>query len=33
MNLWLQDVRYAFRVLRKNVVLTLVILTSLGIGI
>jgi predicted permease len=33
MNLWLQDLRYAFRVLRKNVVLTLVILASLGIGI
>ena len=33
MSLWLQDVRYAFRVLRKNVVLTLVILASLGIGI
>src|SRR5215469_2619244 len=33
MNLWLQDLRYAFRVFRKNVVLTLVILASLGIGI
>jgi predicted permease len=33
MNLWLQDLRYAFRMLRKNVVLTLVILASLGIGI
>jgi predicted permease len=33
MNLLLQDVRYAFRVLRKNMVLTLVILASLGIGI
>lgn len=33
MNLWLQDLRYAVRVLRKNVVLTLVILASLGIGI
>jgi predicted permease len=33
MNLWLQDFRYAFRTLRKNVVLTLVILISLGIGI
>src|SRR5579872_6735971 len=33
MNLWLQDLRYAFRVLRKNMVLTLVILASLGIGI
>ena len=33
MRLWLQDVRYAFRMLRKNVVLTLVILASLAIGI
>jgi len=33
MSLWLQDLRYAFRVLRKNEVLTLVILASLGIGI
>jgi len=33
MNLWLQDLRYAFRMLRKNLVLTLVILASLGIGI
>ena len=33
MNLWVQDIRYAFRMLRKNVVLTLVILASLGIGI
>jgi predicted permease len=33
MNLWVQDFRYAFRVLRKNLVLTLVILASLGIGI
>ena len=33
MNLWLQDLRIAFRMLRKNVVLTLVILASLGIGI
>src|SRR5215472_15327882 len=33
MNLWLQDLRFAFRVLRKNVVSTLVILASLGIGI
>ena len=33
MSLWLQDLRFAFRVLRKNVVLTLVILVSLGIGI
>src|ERR1700751_2120131 len=33
MRLWLQDVRYALRMLRKNVVLTLVILASLAIGI
>jgi putative ABC transport system permease protein len=33
MNLWMQDFRYAFRVLRKNLVLTLVILASLAIGI
>src|SRR5580700_11993467 len=33
MNFWLQDLRLAFRMLRKNVVLTLVILASLGIGI
>ena len=33
MNFWLQDLRVAFRMLRKNVVLTLVILASLGIGI
>jgi len=33
MNLWLQDVRYAWRMLRKNVVLTLVIVASLAIGI
>ena len=33
MNLWLQDLRYGFRVLRKNLVMTLVILASLGIGI
>jgi predicted permease len=33
MNLWLQDLRFAFRVLRKNLVSTLVILASLGIGI
>src|ERR1051325_3705176 len=33
MNLWLQDVRYAWRMLRKNVVLTLVIISSLAIGI
>jgi len=33
MNIWLQDLHLAIRVLRKNVVLTLVILASLGIGI
>jgi predicted permease len=33
MNLWLQDLRYAFRMLRKNVAVTLIILASLGIGI
>jgi predicted permease len=33
MNFWLQDLRLAVRMLRKNVVLTLVILASLGIGI
>ena len=33
MNPWLQDVRYALRMLRKNLVLTLVILGSLAIGI
>ncbi|WP_348264622.1 ABC transporter permease [Telmatobacter sp. DSM 110680] len=33
MKLWLQDLRIAFRMLRKNVVLTVVILASLGIGI
>lgn len=33
MNPWLQDVRYALRTLRKDLVLTLVILASLGIGI
>ena len=33
MNPWLQDVRYALRMLRKNLVLTLVILASLAIGI
>jgi len=33
MNFWLQDLRLAFRMLRKNVVLTLVILASLGIGV
>jgi predicted permease len=33
MPLWLQDFRYAFRMLRKNVVLTIVILASLAIGI
>ena len=33
MSLWLQDLRYALRMLRKNAVLTTVILASLGIGI
>src|SRR5438045_6139511 len=33
MNPWLQDGRYALRMLRKNLVLTLVILASLAIGI
>ena len=33
MKIWLQDLRVALRVLRKNLVLTLVILASLGIGI
>jgi predicted permease len=33
MNIWFQDLRLAFRMLRKNMVLTLVILASLGIGI
>jgi predicted permease len=33
MSLWFQDFRYAIRMLRKNVVLTLVIVASLAIGI
>ncbi|HET6208341.1 MAG TPA: ABC transporter permease [Terracidiphilus sp.] len=33
MRLWLQDFRFAFRMLRKNVMLTLVIVASLAIGI
>jgi len=33
MKIWLQDLRVALRVLRKNLVLTIVILASLGIGI
>ncbi len=33
MQLWLQDLRYAFRTLRKNLVLTMVIVASLAIGI
>ena len=33
MQSWLQDVRYAFRMLRKNAGLTVVILASLAIGI
>src|SRR5246127_1979310 len=33
MRTWLQDVRYAWRMLRKNVLSTLLILASLAIGI
>src|SRR6202790_4340675 len=33
MHTWIQDLRYAWRSLRKNVLSTLVILASLGIGI
>ncbi|HVT96379.1 MAG TPA: ABC transporter permease [Acidobacteriaceae bacterium] len=33
MNVWLQDLRYAVRMLRRNTVLSVVILASLGIGI
>jgi predicted permease len=33
MHSWLQDFRYAFRMLRKNIILTLVIVASLAIGI
>src|SRR6202166_4049427 len=33
MQIWLQDVRYALRMLRKNVALTVVIVASLAIGI
>src|SRR6202047_1238529 len=33
MHIWLQDVRYAVRMLRKNLVLTVVIVASLAIGI
>ena len=33
MQSWLQDLRYAWRMLRKNLMLTLVILASLAIGI
>jgi hypothetical protein len=33
MNLWLQDLRYALRTLRRNAMLSVVILVSLGIGI
>jgi predicted permease len=33
MRLWLQDFRYAVRMLRKNLVLTVVIVASLAIGI
>ncbi|HEV2489559.1 MAG TPA: ABC transporter permease [Candidatus Acidoferrales bacterium] len=33
MPIWLQDIRYALRVLRKNAALTFVILASLAVGI
>src|ERR1700691_480817 len=33
MNVWLQDLRYALRTLRRNAGLSAVILASLGIGI
>src|ERR1700692_1888889 len=33
MRIWLQDVRYAVRMLRKNVALSAVIVASLAIGI
>jgi hypothetical protein len=33
MNPWLQDLRYALRALRRNTMLSVVILVSLGIGI
>ncbi len=33
MQLWLEDLRYALRMLRKNVALVLVILASLAMGI
>ena len=33
MPIWLQDFRYAVRVLRKNAVLTVVMVASLAIGI
>jgi len=33
MNLWLQDLRYALRTLRRDAALSMVILLSLGIGI
>jgi hypothetical protein len=33
MQVWLQDFRYALRMLRKNAVLTLVMAASLAVGI
>ncbi len=33
MNIWLQDFRYALRIIRKNLALSIIIVTSLAIGI